>query len=298
MNKNVDSLREPARGARDRWATSGLAASLAAWMLAPAWCAPVPFPTQTTAVTLDGVPIGQPLHPASLNSLRYTIAFNPGDGLYHLWVLDGADTATPAGMRVADIMHATSSDGRAFASKGKLNPPASWWTQLPGVGATSEPSVNFLRIDLVGSEWLLTIWSPNETNTGLYNYNANVWDLGIDSNNLNVVQHGPLPSLSEIPTGPGGNMVGSFGMANGKLYLRQDTQFNSGPPVNPALWGGGIGRYFYTDGVRPTLSPVWGRARPIFSPEPRIAGCCPMAGPINALRFRHSNRRTCTTRVA
>ena len=285
MNKNVDSLREPARGVRDRWAASGLVALLAAGVLAPAWCGPVPFPTQTTAVTLDGVPIGQPLHPASLNSLRYTIAFNPGDGLYHLWVLDGADTATPAGMRVADIMHATSSNGHAFASKGKLNPPASWWTQLPGVGATSEPSVNFLRIDLVSSEWLLTIWSPNETNTGLYNYNANVWDLGIDINNLNVVQHGPLPSLSEIPTGPGGNMVGSFGMANGKLYLRQDTQFNSGPPVNPARWGGGIGRYLYTDGVRPTLSPVWGTSEADLFTGTAYCWVLPYGGPNQCTAF-------------
>src|SRR5262249_23733443 len=150
------------------------------------------------------------------------------DGLYHLWVLNGGDTTTTADMRVADITYATAADGFTFTSQGKLNPPANWWTQIAGVGAVNEPSVNFLRVDKIGVEWFLTIWSPNEIGTGLYNYNANVWNIGSAIGNLNIVQRGPLPSLSEIPTGPGGNMVGSFGMVNGNIYLRQDTQFNSG----------------------------------------------------------------------
>ena len=231
-------------------ATLVLAASAAA--------APTPFPTQTTPVRLDGVPIGQPLHPSSLNSLRFTIAYDPAGELYHLWVLNGGDTQTPADMQVSDITHATSADGRAFVSQGKLSPPASWWTQIPGTGATSEPSVNFIRADSIGGAWYLTVWSPNETGTGLYNYNATVWLIGPSPNNLAIAQRGPLPSLSEIPTGPGGNMVGSFGMANGNIYLRQDTQFNSGPPIVPPYYGGGMGRYAYTDGTRPSLSPVWG----------------------------------------
>jgi hypothetical protein len=237
-----------------RWLTA-VAALL---FVASANAAPVPFPTQTSQVRLDGVAIGQPLHPSSGNSLRFTIGFDAATGLYHLWVLNGGDTQTPADMQVADITHATSSDGRNFVSQGKLTPPASWWTAIPGVGATAEPSVNFLRVDRIGASWYLTIWSPNETGTGLYNYNANVWLIGPSPGNLNVVQRGPLPSLSEVPTGPGGNMVGSFGMANGNLYLRQDTQFDSGPPLSPPYWGGGMGRYAYTDTTRPALSPVWG----------------------------------------
>ncbi|MFO1323706.1 MAG: hypothetical protein U1F15_06550 [Burkholderiales bacterium] len=224
----------------------------------PAGAAPIAFPTQTTAVRLNGTPIGQPLHPSSLNSLRFTIAFNAADGLYHLWVLNGGDTQAPADMRVADITHATSADGRSFVAQGKLNPPADWWTQIPGVGATVEPSVNFLRADLLGGQWYLTIWSPNEAGTGRYNYNANVWNVGADANNLNIVQRGPLPSLTDTPVGPGGNMVGSFGMAGGAIYLRQDTQFNSGPPIAPPNGGGGMGRYAYTDGTRPSLSALWG----------------------------------------
>ena len=220
--------------------------------------APVTFPLSTSTVKLDGVALGTPLHPASLNSLRYTLTFNPLDSLYHLWVLDGGDTQTPSDMQVADVMHAISVDGISFVSQGKLNPPANWWTQIAGVGATSEPSVNFLRVDRIGAEWFLTIWSPNETNTGRYNYNANVWNIGANINNLNVVQRGPLPSLTDAPLGPGGNMVGSFGMVNGNIYLRQDTQYNSGPPVNPLLYGGGIGRYAYTDTTRPVLSGIWG----------------------------------------
>jgi hypothetical protein len=238
-----------------------------------ATAAPVPFPLQTNSVKLDGVALGQPLHPASLNSLRYTVTFNPADGRYHLWVLDGGDTQTPADMQVADITHATSVDGVNFSSLGKLNPPANWWTQIPGVGATAEPSVNFLRVDKVGSEWLLTIWSPNEINTGLYNYNANVWSIGSDINNLDIVQHGPLPTLSDTPPGPGGDFVGSFGMVNGKIYLRQDTPYNAGPPVT----GGGIGRYIYTDGTRPGLSPIFGTSEAdMFSGTPY---CWPLGNP-------------------
>jgi hypothetical protein len=241
--------------------------------ISAATAAPVPFPLQTATVKLDGVVLGQALHPASLNSLRFTVVFNPGDGLYHLWVLNGGDTQTPADMQVSDITHATSTDGVNFISRGKLNPPASWWTQIAGLGASAEPSVNFLRIDRLGGEWLLTIWSPNETGTGLYNYNANVWDIGSNINNLNIVQHGPLPSLSESPPGPGGDFVGSFGMVNGKIYLRQDTPYSAGPPVT----GGGIGRYIYTDGIRPSLSPIFGTSEAgTFSGTPY---CWPLGNP-------------------
>ena len=99
---------------------AALCISLATW---PAAAAPVPFPLQTTTVRLDGIALGQALHPVSLNSLRYTVTFNLGDGLYHLWVLNGGDTQTPADMQVSDVTHATSSDGVNFISLGKLNPP-------------------------------------------------------------------------------------------------------------------------------------------------------------------------------
>jgi hypothetical protein len=257
-----------------------------------AHAAPVPFPLQTSVVRLDGTPLGKALHPASLNSLRFTVVFNAADGLFHLWVLNGGDTQTPADMQVADITHATSTDGASFVSQGKLNPPASWWTQIAGVGAVNEPSVNFLRIDKLGGEWMLTIWSPNETGTGLYNYNANVWDIGGNINNLNVMQHGPLPSLSDLPPGPGGDFVGSFGMAAGNIYLRQDTPYAAGPPIT----GGGIGRYVYTDGTRPTLSPLFGTSEAdMFSATP-IAGLS--ARPIPALSSPRSSLRTCTIRDA
>ena len=239
----------------------------------PALAAPVAVPLQTLTVKLDGIPLGQALHPNSQNSLRYTVAFNVGDGLFHLWVLDGGDTQTPADMQVADITHATSTDGVSFFSQGKLNPPANWWTQIAGVGATVEPSVNYIRVDQLGADWLLTIWSPNETNTGSYNYNATVWDIGTDINNLNIVQHGPLATLSETPPGPGGDMVGSFGMVNGKIYLRQDTGYSAGPPVT----GGGVGRYIYADGTRPVLSPIFGTSEtPMFAGTPY---CWPLSNP-------------------
>ncbi len=234
--------------------------------------APVPFPLQTTVVMLDGTSLGTVLHPNSLNSLRYTVVFNAADGRYHLWVLNGGDTQTPPDMQVSDITHATSIDGVRFTSLGKLNPPANWWTLIPGVGATAEPSVNFLRMDKLNGEWFLTIWSPSEVNTGLYNYNANLWDLGSNINNLNVVQHGPLPTLSEVPPGPGGDFVGSFGMVSGKIYLRQDTPYSPAPTAP----GGGIGRYVYTDGTRPMLSPIFGTSEAdMFSATPY---CWPVSG--------------------
>ena len=256
------------------------------YALAPlAWAtpAPVPFPLHTTAVRLDGVPLGAPLHPSSLNSLRFTVAFNPADSLFHLWVLNGGDTQAPPNMRVADITHATSANGYNFTTQGKLNPPASWWTQIAGVGATTQPSVNFLRVDNIGGNWYLTIWSPNETGTGLYNYNANVWFIGSNSSNLNVVQRGPLPSLADTPVGPGGNMVGSFGMVNGNLYLRQDTQYNSGSPVSPPAWGGGMGRYAYTDTTRPLLSAVWGSSEADLFTGTAYCWMLPAAGPNQCL---------------
>ena len=261
------------RAKRSAWRVLFTLAASFSLSALPAIAAPVAFPQQTFTVKLDGVALGQALHPTSLNSLRYTVAFNAGDGLYHLWVLDGGDTETPADMQVADITHATSLDGVNFTSLGKLAPPASWWTAIPGVGATVEPSVNFLRVDKLGAEWFLTIWSPNETNTGRYNYNANVWDIGSNIDNLAIVQHGPLPSLSDAPPGPGGDFVGSFGMVNGNIYLRQDTPYNAGPPVT----GGGIGRYVYTDGIRPSLSPLFGTSEAgMFAGTPY---CWPLGNP-------------------
>ncbi len=252
-----------------RAAAALLAASILSFV---AQAAPVPFPLQTTVVTIDGTPLGSLRHPASFNSIRFTVAFNPADNLYHLWVLNGGDTQTPPDMQVSDITHATSADGAHFTSLGNLNPPASWWTQIAGVGATAEPSVNYLRVDRLNGEWFLTIWSPNEVNTGRYNYNANVWDIGANINNLNIVQHGPLPSLTDIPPGPGGNFVGSFGMVGGNIYLRQDTPYSAGPPVT----GGGSGRYIYTDGIRPSLSPLFGTSEPdMFGGTPY---CWPLVG--------------------
>ena len=275
-------------------------AAIALYALASAATAsPVAFPTATTAARLDGVPLGSPRHPSSLNSLRITVAYAPFDGLFHLWVLDGGDSQAPADMRVADITHATSADGIDFVSRGKLSPPASWWTQIPGVGATVEPSVNFLRADAIGNAWYLTIWSPNETNTGRYNYNANVWYIGPDPNNLAIVQRGPLPSLSDTPVGPGGNMVGSFGIVAGNIYLRQDTQYDSGPPIAPTSWGGGMGRYAYTDGTRPSLSPIWGTSEAdLFAGTPY---CWPLptggpnqctAFPARTAAYVHNSGRT------
>lgn len=43
--------------------------------------APVAFPLATTPVRLNGIPLGKPLHPSSLNSLRFAVAWNPGDSL-------------------------------------------------------------------------------------------------------------------------------------------------------------------------------------------------------------------------
>ena len=246
----------PIRSRRRRLAARLGAVLMTAVAASPAAGAPVAFPLGTTVVKLDGAPLGKALHPSSLNSLRFTVAYDPGGGLYHLWVLDGGDSTNPSDMQVSDITHATSADGMSFASAGKLAPPANWWTQIPGVGATAEPSVNYLRVDKIGSAWFLTIWSPNEpaVNTGRYNYNAAVWAIGTDVNNLAIVQHGPLPTAADAPPGPGGNMVGSFGMVSGNIYLRQDTGYDAGPPVT----GGGLGRYVYTDGVRPSLSPLFG----------------------------------------
>jgi len=160
-NGSLERPRPRRRGRRFRiraaWAGALLALTVLLWIAAlAATAAPVPFPQQTLTIKLDGIALGPALHPTSLNSLRYTATFNAGDGLYHLWVLNGGDSQTPADMQVSDITHATSFDGLNFTSLGKLAPPASWWTAVAGVGATVEPSVNFLRVDKLGGEWFLT----------------------------------------------------------------------------------------------------------------------------------------------
>ena len=82
--------------------------ALATWclplvLIAPtAWAAPVAFPTNTTAVTLDGAPLGT----GTLGSgLRNTVV-QAADGSYHLWaIMNNPDSV------ISRIVHATATDG-------------------------------------------------------------------------------------------------------------------------------------------------------------------------------------------
>ena len=93
-----------------------IAASTVALLLTSTFvqAAPVVFPSNTVAVTLDGVPLGT----KTLGSgLRNSVA-RADDGSYHLWLIkNGADSV------ISRIIHATSVDGVAFTTQGVLQPP-------------------------------------------------------------------------------------------------------------------------------------------------------------------------------
>ncbi|MCX8098241.1 MAG: DUF11 domain-containing protein [Casimicrobiaceae bacterium] len=209
--------------------------------------APTAFPLRTTPVRLDGVPLGSAIHPVTARSaILNTILFH--DGLYHLWVMQGGDTASVSDRQVEDITYATSTDGIHFTSIGKLSPPPNWWTN-PGPGrnpATAEPRVSTMRAVRQDGQWLLLIWTgstPGGT-AGDFNYNTHIWSLGTGSMpSLSATLYGPIPSLGNTPPGPGGNHAGLWGLVNGQLYLGHDS------PT------GGMGRYGLTLSNPPATSP-------------------------------------------
>ncbi len=210
-----------------RWQTMLISGALALAGCTAALAANAPFPTVTTPVKVDGTAVGDPVWNRVLNTIVYA------NGAYHMWYV-GNNYLLSAG-----IGYATSTDGVNFTTAGTLTAPANWW--ISG-GATAEPWANYLRVSRNGSgDWTLMVWHPNSDTGafGSYNYNTSLWNLGATISNLSPTAIGPLPSQ------PGGNHVGPYGIVGNNIYLGQDT-------------AGAFGRY-----TLPMVGPV--------SPMPDIA---------------------------
>jgi hypothetical protein len=87
-----------------------------------------------------------------------------------------------AGVRILEFVIALAVASSAATAAPALFPLQTVTVKLDGValGQALHPA----SLDRLGGEWLLTIWSPKRTGTELYNYNANVWDIGSNINNL------------------------------------------------------------------------------------------------------------------
>ncbi len=240
-------------------------ASLIGCALASAAFAATPtFQDRTCPVRLDGTRLGADLTPGG-SSLRNTIAYEPSTHLYHLWVLANDDTNFPTTSALPYFTHATSTDGLHFTNDGTLHYEigSADWTSF---GSSIDPPLDFVRAafnDESGT-WKLFAWTENVTNNGgpdvgLYNYNTSVNDFGGVASNTYALHQGPLNSPLA------GNHVGTFGLVDGKLYLRVDSE-----PGTFGGRGGGIGQLDYTDAVPPSTSASW--AKQTSSSARRTAG--------------------------
>lgn len=226
----VSGVSRVSRLQRARFLRVGIAAAVLALAGAGgALAAPAPFATVTTPVLLDGRPVSRGI---ALNETLNTIVYDGGQ--YHLWYVHSSYKLS------GGVGHATSSDGIHFTSGAMLTVPANWWVNS---GATVEPQVNYLRMSRDGSgNWILMAWHPNNQapdSYGSFNYNTSLWLLGNSTGNTALSLIGPLPSP------PGGNHVGPFGIVGSQVYLGQDTV-------------GAFGRY--------TLTPTTTSAPPTTSP--------------------------------
>lgn len=226
----VSGVSRVSRLQRARFLRVGIAAAVLALAGAGgALAAPAPFATVTTPVLLDGRPVSRGI---ALNETLNTIVYDGGQ--YHLWYVHSSYKLS------GGVGHATSSDGIHFTSGAMLTVPVNWWVNS---GATVEPQVNYLRMSRDGSgNWILMAWHPNNQapdSYGSFNYNTSLWLLGNSTGNAALSLIGPLPSP------PGSNHVGPFGIVGSQVYLGQDTV-------------GAFGRY--------TLTPTTTSAPPTTSP--------------------------------
>jgi hypothetical protein len=212
----------------------------------PAAAGPQPPATGSMArsVTLDGVALGSALTPG-LASLRYTVARDETDGLWHLWTFDGTAVTYPADFDLAHVVHATSVDGFAFTRTGNLGYAAG--SSAPATfGASIEPPIAYLSASRDNGAWILAAWHANDSTGqdrwGQYNYNTSVSELPGGPSDLAVLHRGPLTAT---PAGPGGFHVGTFGAVNGQIYLRVDSAM------------GGLARFAYIPSV-PPVTEAWG----------------------------------------
>ncbi len=186
--------------------------------------APTSFPTATTTVKVDGVPLTGQGKQDQDEQLQNTVVYE--NGMYYLWYKRGDTVA------LADLLLATSTDGVNFTYVGAFTPPAGdvpWYQQLGPLDtvATSEPHLGYPRLQKVGDNWIMAIWNLNKGG-GDYYYNTALWNLGNDPGKLTPSQIGPLPVRdTTIPTRPPGTQhAGTFGIVpydgHDFIYTRND----------------------------------------------------------------------------
>ena len=133
-----------------------LATAVATSVAAPQ---PPRFETAARSVRLDGVRLGTDLTPSGyLNSLRFTVAYDPVDAQWHLWTLTANPGVYPtSGFALGDVIHATSPDGYDFTSDGTLS-YGPGGAMPANFGATIDPPVSYLRAVKDGDSWKLLAW--------------------------------------------------------------------------------------------------------------------------------------------
>lgn len=207
--------------------------------------APTSFPTATTTVKVDGVPLTGLGSQDKDQQLQNTVVYDAGDGgWYYLWYPDGDKT-------LAKLTLARSRDGVNFQKVGTLSGAVitAWQEAWTSAGATGEPVIGYPRLQKVGDDWIMAIWYEYKSTTGAYSYNTGLWNLQASPDNLTTWKLiGPLtPAPGVSPSNPDDHL-GTFGIlagpgANDTLYVRNDL---TTPRSNP---GAGLGRYELVGGA-------------------------------------------------
>lgn len=185
--------------------------------------APPVFHPQACSVSVDGNRLDTVLTPGSADQ-RNTFAYEPATHRWHFWGFLADDNNFPSvASSLRAVVHATSTDGIHFTSDSNLS-YAFGSASYTDFGATIDPPLDFLRavFDPSTGTWKLFNWTENVgASVGSYNYNTSVNDLGTQASTTAVVHQGPLN------TPVAGNHVGAFGLVDGVLYLRTDTDGNA-----------------------------------------------------------------------
>lgn len=191
-----------------------------------AWALPPVFHTQSCSVSVDGNRLDTVLTTGGADQ-RNTFAYEPLTKRWHFWGFLADDANFPsAASALGAVVHATSTDGVHFTSDSGLSYAGNSASYI-SYGASIDPPLDFFRavFDTTTGTWKLFNWTENDqppnARFGQYNYNTSVNDLGIMASNTNVTHQGPLK------TPVAGNHVGAFGLVDGMLFLRTDTDGNA-----------------------------------------------------------------------
>ena len=223
----------------------------AALLCAPyTWALPPAVHTQACSVSVDGNRLDTVLTPDGADQ-RNTFAYEPLTHLWHFWGFLADDANFPSvASSLRAVVHATSADGVHFTSDSNLS-YAFGSAMYTTYSATIDPPLDFFRavFDTRTGTWKLFNWTENVgSSVGTYNYNTSVNDLSTTAGTTAVVHQGPLN------TPVAGNHVGVFGLVDGVLYLRTDTDGNADQ------FAYADGAYPWTDANQPSTGSAVGSA--------------------------------------